>query len=116
MTRKCHVRFCSRGRGREAPPYRNLGGALLAASRSPRQKTLRLGPPPGPLRLVIAHLWSRSSLSHGLYLKPAVVDHHLAIHKQCRPNLLVLIKWLYKNNSAFWFLVYNIPTDYDTGE
>ena len=25
MTRKCHVRFCSGGRGREAPAYHNLG-------------------------------------------------------------------------------------------
>jgi len=28
MTGNCHVRFCSGGRGREAPPYRNLGGSL----------------------------------------------------------------------------------------
>jgi len=31
--RKCHVRFCSGVRGREAPPYRDLGSELLFVQR-----------------------------------------------------------------------------------
>ena len=36
VKRKFHAPFCSGGRGREAPPYRNLGRSTLICSRTYR--------------------------------------------------------------------------------
>jgi hypothetical protein len=54
VKRKFHAPFCNRGRGREAPPYRNLGGFLTHARPilSPAANTL------GVENVVATHQWA----------------------------------------------------------